>query len=75
MKRILCSLFVIALPFGGALAPTAPQPVVVPLVQKDLADMPGKETLTLSVEYPPGAVEHVHRHALTPSCQISCSIN
>ena len=27
-----------------------------------LADMPGKEMLTLSVEYPPGAVEHVHRH-------------
>ena len=62
MKRILCSLFVIALPFGGALAQTAPQPVVVPLMQKDLADIPGKEMLTLTVEYPPGAVEHVHRH-------------
>ena len=62
MKRILCSLFVIALPFGGALAQTAPQPVVVPLMQKDFADIPGKEMLTLTVEYPPGAVEHVHRH-------------
>ena len=62
MKRILCSLFIVALPFGGALAQTAPQPVVVPLMQKDLADVPGREMLTLSVEYPPGAVEHVHRH-------------
>ena len=62
MKRILCSLLVVALPFGGALAQTAPQPVVVPLMQKDLADVPGKEMLTLAVEYPPGAVEHVHRH-------------
>jgi quercetin dioxygenase-like cupin family protein len=62
MKRILCSLFIVALPFGGALAQTAPQPVVVPLMQKDLADVPGREMLTLTVEYPPGAVEHVHRH-------------
>ena len=62
MKRILCSLPVVALLLGGALAQTAPQPVVVPLMQKDLADVPGKEMLTLSVEYPPGAVEHVHRH-------------
>jgi hypothetical protein len=31
-------------------------------MQKDLADMPGKEMVMLSVEYPPGAVEHIHRH-------------
>jgi len=40
----------------------APQPVVVPIMQKDLADMPGKEMLMISVDYPPGAVESVHRH-------------
>ncbi|HEY4808544.1 MAG TPA: cupin domain-containing protein [Roseiarcus sp.] len=62
MNRILCLLVAAALPFGGALAQTAPQPVVVPVMQKDLADMPGKEMLMLTVEYPPGAVEHVHRH-------------
>jgi quercetin dioxygenase-like cupin family protein len=39
-----------------------PQPVVVPVMQKDLADEPGREMLMLSVEYPPGAVEHIHRH-------------
>jgi quercetin dioxygenase-like cupin family protein len=39
-----------------------PQPVVVPVMQKDLADMPGREMLMLSVEYPPGTVEHIHRH-------------
>ena len=38
------------------------QPIVVPVMQKDLADMPGREMLMLSVEYPPGAVEHIHRH-------------
>src|SRR3569833_2550005 len=39
-----------------------PQPVVTPLMTKDLSDLPGREILTLSVVYPPGAVEHVLRH-------------
>ena len=39
-----------------------PQPVVVPIMQKDLDDVPGKEVLMISVEYPPGTVEHIHRH-------------
>jgi quercetin dioxygenase-like cupin family protein len=62
VKPILCSLLVAALPFGGALAQTAPQPIVVPVMRKDLAGVPGKEVLMLTVEYPPGAVEHIHRH-------------
>jgi quercetin dioxygenase-like cupin family protein len=41
---------------------SAPQPVVTPLMVKDLADLPGKEMLMISVDYPPGAVEHIHRH-------------
>ena len=51
---------------SAQLTPTAhagpPQPVVVPVMQKDLADVPGKEMVMLTVEYPPGAVEHSHRH-------------
>jgi len=39
-----------------------PQPVVAPLMLKDLADVPGKEMIMITVDYPPGAVEHVHRH-------------
>src|SRR5262245_30106350 len=46
----------------SARAAEAPQPLVSPLMMKDLADLPGREGLMLSVEYPPGAVEHVHRH-------------
>lgn len=63
--RILGAALVLA---GSALltplarAQTAPQPIVAPVMQKDLADMPGREMLMLSVEYPPGAVEHIHRH-------------
>ncbi len=62
MKPILCSLLGAVLPFGCALAETTPQPIVTPLMQKDLADVPGKEMVMLTVEYPPGAVEHIHRH-------------
>ena len=43
-------------------APAAPQPVVVPVMRKDLPDEPGKEMLMLTVDYPPGAVESIHRH-------------
>jgi quercetin dioxygenase-like cupin family protein len=31
-------------------------------MQKDLADLPGREMVMLAVEYPPGTVEHIHRH-------------
>ena len=40
----------------------AQEPVVTTLMSKDLADMPGKEGLMLSVEYPPGGADPVHRH-------------
>jgi quercetin dioxygenase-like cupin family protein len=43
-------------------AHAAPQPVVVPVMQKDLPDVPGKKMLMLTVDYPPGAVESIHRH-------------
>jgi quercetin dioxygenase-like cupin family protein len=35
---------------------------VVSLLSKDLADLPGKEGLMITVEYPPGASDPVHRH-------------
>ena len=43
-------------------ADAAPQPVVTPVMLKDLADVPGKEMLMITVDYPPGAVESIHRH-------------
>jgi quercetin dioxygenase-like cupin family protein len=39
-----------------------PGPVVTPGMLKDLADVPGREMLMITVVYPPGAVEHIHRH-------------
>lgn len=35
---------------------------VTPLSTKDLPNLPGKEGLTLLVEYPPGSSDPVHRH-------------
>ena len=43
-------------------AHAAPEPAVIPLMQKDIADMPGKEMLMITVIYPPGAVDSIHRH-------------
>lgn len=43
-------------------AHAAPQPVVVPVMLKELAEVPGKEMLMIIVDYPPGAVESIHRH-------------
>ena len=40
----------------------AQQPEVVVLMSKDLTDIPGKEVSMLTVEYPPGGSDPVHRH-------------
>jgi quercetin dioxygenase-like cupin family protein len=45
--------------------PTASQPPqasVKPLTSKDLPEFPGKEVLMITVEYPPGSVDPIHRH-------------
>jgi len=61
--RILGTTLVIACSAQlAAPAHAAPQPIVVPIMQKDVGDVPGREMLMLSVEYPPGAVETIHRH-------------
>jgi len=57
----------LALSFSTQLTPPAlasepPEPIVTPLMLKDLADEPGKEMLMITVVYPPGTVEHIHRH-------------
>ena len=39
-----------------------PEAIVTPLMTKALADYPGKEALVLTVDYPPGAADPVHRH-------------
>ena len=40
----------------------APQASVTPLTSKDLPEFPGKEVVMITVEYPPGSVDPIHRH-------------
>ena len=35
---------------------------VTPLMSKDLTECPGKESVMITVEYPPGHSDQVHRH-------------
>jgi len=41
---------------------TAQEAKVTTLMSKDLTEFPGKEGMTIMVEYPPGASDPVHRH-------------
>ena len=41
---------------------TAQQPDVAPVMSRELTDIPGKEVLMLTVEFPPGGSNPVHRH-------------
>lgn len=58
MKGLLLLLPLCLVP--GALM--AQEPTVTSLLSKDLTDFPGKEGLMITVEYPPGGSDPVHRH-------------
>ena len=45
---------------SGTLA--AEEAKVTPLLSKDLTEFPGKEGVMITVEYPPGSTDPVHRH-------------
>jgi quercetin dioxygenase-like cupin family protein len=47
---------------AGASFAQQEQPPVTSLMSKDLTNMPGKEVLMITVEYPPGWSDPVHRH-------------
>ena len=54
-------LFVLVYFMSGALV--APQDAkVTELMTKDLTNLPGKEGLMITVEYPPGSKDPIHRH-------------
>ena len=38
------------------------QATVKELMSKDLPELPGKEVLMITVDYPPGATDPIHRH-------------
>jgi quercetin dioxygenase-like cupin family protein len=46
----------------STVTPQAPQATVTELVSKNLTDIPGREVLMITVEYPPGSMDPIHRH-------------
>jgi quercetin dioxygenase-like cupin family protein len=66
--RIHTSLTLLTMLWAGTVAAQgqqgsdAPPPVVAPVMTKALPEYPGKEVLMLTVEYPPGGADPVHRH-------------
>jgi quercetin dioxygenase-like cupin family protein len=66
MKRILLSLLVAALPFGGVLAQSQTPPgaknKVTVVFQHELPNVPGKSVKGILVEYGPGGFSAAHMH-------------
>lgn len=59
LLALLCAGAVMAQPPSGD---EAPPPVVTHVMTQALPDYPGKEALMITVEYPPGGADPVHRH-------------
>jgi len=61
LSRILVALLLVTSGVASA-QEAAPEAKVATLMTKALSDYPGKEGMMITVEYPPGAVDPVHRH-------------
>jgi quercetin dioxygenase-like cupin family protein len=64
MKRVLLSLLISALPFGGVLAdaPKSKNAKVTLVYQHELPNVPGKSVKGVLVEYGPGGYSPGHMH-------------
>jgi quercetin dioxygenase-like cupin family protein len=60
IKLILMLACLTAVTMAATTEPKGAQ--VTPLLSKDLTDIPGKEGLMITVEYPPGSSDPIHRH-------------
>ena len=59
LKENIILVILLSLITGTVMAQEAK---VTSLMSKDLKDFPGKEGLMITVEYPPGATDPIHRH-------------
>ena len=63
MKNTAFVLVLLCLMTGAVMAQQpAQQATVTSLMSKDLAELPGKEVLMITVEYHPGGTDPIHRH-------------
>ena len=59
MKNIKLTVVLLFLSTGTVMAQEAK---VTSLMSKDLTEIPGREVLMITVEYPPGGADPIHRH-------------
>ena len=62
MKALITAAMLALGALNPAPAAAAPHAVVNEVTKKELPDLPGKEAVVLTVTYPPGSVDEVHRH-------------
>jgi quercetin dioxygenase-like cupin family protein len=62
LKNSAIAMLVVAGALIGVARAAPPDAIVAPLFTQSLDDYPGKEALMITVTYPPGAVDPVHRH-------------
>jgi len=65
MSALLSATVLLTLAGDGLysrVARAAVEPVVTTVMTTELSDIPGKEALMLTVIYPPGGMDHAHRH-------------
>ncbi|NYT85285.1 cupin domain-containing protein [Pollutimonas harenae] len=62
LKQAAFSLLMTAGILTGVAQAAPPEAIVKQVMTKPLDDYPGKEALMITVDYPPGAVDPVHRH-------------
>ena len=60
MLRITIIMVVLLSLMAGPLM--AQEPTVTQLMSQELPDLPGKEVVMITVEFPPGGADPVHRH-------------
>ena len=61
-KLILPLACLISVTLVGQEPNVAPQSKVTQLMLKDLPNLPGKEAVMITVDYPPGSSDPIHRH-------------
>ena len=61
-RSILALVCLISVTLVALGAEVTPQAKVTQLLLKDLTNLPGKEGLMITVEYPPGSSDPIHRH-------------
>src|SRR5215475_15374661 len=61
-KIVILSIAIAACALAVQFSPAAPSADVKQIMSKPFTDIPGKEGLVLTVSYPPGGADEIHRH-------------